>query len=333
METHRIEIILRAAEPIAHAEGTIGNSQVAMRRKVRLPNGRWTKVPYVTGDTMRHGLREAGTYALLEAAGMLHEASTLTEAALRLLFSGGMVLGAANDVVKIEEARAFREMLPHISLLGGCVGNRIEPGKIEVGDAMLICDEWLHLTPRWMIDWMTQEGVESSGAREHLEMVQRVRMDPSLDPKKRLLMSGDEQAKVATRLLASESASARDDAADKDRTKSTMMPFSYETIAAGSMFSWRVDCVTHTQIEHDTLWVMLAAFLARARVGGKKGTGHGLLVPVIARGMEREIVATTPEMDALEVTGDARAPELRRFVAHVQDRKDAIRATLDKVIA
>ena len=333
MQTHRIEMILRAQEPISHAEGTIGNSQVAMRRKVRLPSGRWTKVPYVTGDTMRHGLREAGTYALLEAAGLLHDGPALSEAALRLLFSGGMVLGAASDAVKIDEARRFRELLPHISLLGGCVGNRIEPGKIEVGDAMLICDEWHHLTPAWMTEWMRVEGIETSGAREHLEMVQRVRMDPGLDPKKRLLMSDAESARVETRLLASEAASARDDAAGKDRAKSSMMPFSYETIAAGSMFSWRVDCVTHTQIEYDTLWVMLAAFLSRARVGGKKGTGHGLLVPVIARGMEREITATTASMDALSVTGDARAPELQRFIAHVRDRKDAIRDALDKVVA
>ena len=69
MERHQIEIILRAAQPIAHAEGTVGNTQTIMRRKVRQPDGRFTRVPYVTGDTMRHGLREAGAYSLHEAAG------------------------------------------------------------------------------------------------------------------------------------------------------------------------------------------------------------------------------------------------------------------------
>ena len=333
MERHRIEILLRAEQPIAHAEGTIGNTQVAMRRKVRLPNGRWTKIPYVTGDTMRHGLREAGTYALLEAAGMLNAGPGLTEAALRLLFSGGMVLGAAAEVVRIEDARKMRELLPHIGLLGGCIGNRIEPGKIECGDAMLVCDEWHHLTPQWIVDMMTSDGAETSSAREHIELVQRVRMDPTLDSKKRALMSGTEQIKTENRLLASEVASARDDAAAKDREKSTMMPFTFETLAAGSLFVWKLDAVTHTQLERDTLYVMLAAFLARARVGGKKGTGHGLLVPVAARGLERDVSSSPASLDALAVTGDNRAPEIARFRAHVAQHADELKATLEKIQA
>lgn len=333
MERHRIEILLRAEQPIAHAEGTIGNTQVAMRRKVRLPNGRWTKIPYITGDTMRHGLREAGTYALLEAAGMLNAGPGLTEAALRLLFSGGMVLGAAAEVVRIEDARKMRELLPHIGLLGGCIGNRIEPGKIECGDAMLVCDEWHHLTPQWIVDLMTQDGAETSSAREHIELVQRVRMDPTLDSKKRALMSGTEQLKTENRLLASEVASARDDVAAKDREKSTMMPFTFETLAAGSLFVWKLDAVTHTQLERDTLYVMLAAFLARARVGGKKGTGHGLLVPVAARGLDRDVWSSTVLWRALAVTNDNRAPEIARFRAHVAQHADELKATLEKIQA
>jgi len=110
------------------------------------------------------------------------------------------------------------------------------------------------------------------------------------------------------------------------------MPFSYETLSAGSLFWWRIDAVTHTQIERDTLYVMIAAFLAKARVGGKKGTGHGLLEPIHARGFERQAIAPA-DLDLLSVAGDARAPEIARFRAHVSDRKDAVREWLGKVVA
>lgn len=328
-ERHQIEMILRAAQPIAHAEGTVGNAQVAMRRKVRLADGRWTRVPYITGDTMRHGVREAGAYALLEAASLL-ESPVLSEAALRLLFAGGMVMGSAADVVRMDEERAMRETIPILPLLGGCVGNRIVPGKLEVGDAWLVCDETSHIVPRWVSEWMAEEEIEQSGARAHVEMVQRVRMDPMLTPSKRLLLKASDDARVEQRLLDSELASERGDAKATKAAKATMMPFTYETIAAGSLFYWRIDAVTHSEIERDTLYVMLAAFLAKARVGGKKGTGHGLLEPIHARGINRQ--ASEPVApDALALTVDARAPEIARFRAHVGSRRDAVRDWLSGV--
>ena len=331
MERHQIEIILRAAQPIAHAEGTVGNTQTIMRRKVRQPDGRFTRVPYVTGDTMRHGLREAGAYSLLEAAGLL-DANSLSEAALRLLFSGGMVMGSASDAVRLDDERRMRETMPILSLLGGCVGNRIVPGKLEVGDAWLVCDETASILPKWVGEWTHEQEMESASARAHVELVQRVRMDPSLSPSKRVLLTSGATAAVEQRLLMSELASEREDAVGAKAAKSTMMPFSYETLSAGSLFWWRVDAVTHTQIERDTLYVMIAAFLAKARIGGKKGTGHGLLEPIHARGFERQAIAPA-DLDLLSVAGDARAPEIARFRAHVSDRKDAVREWLSKVVA
>lgn len=331
MERHQIEIILRAAQPIAHAESTVGNTQTIMRRKVRQPDGRFSRVPYVTGDTMRHGLREAGAYSLLEAAGMLETAS-LSEAALRLLFSGGMVMGAAADVVKMDDERRMRDTMPILSLLGGCVGNRIVPGKLEVGDAWLVCEETASILPQWVGEWSREQEMETASARAHIELVQRVRMDPSLSPTKRALLTSGATAAVEQRLLTSETASERGDAVAAKDAKSTMMPFTYETLAAGSLFWWRIDAVTHTQIERDALYVMIAAFLAKARVGGKKGTGHGLLEPVHARGFERQAVAPA-DLELLSIAGDARAPEIARFRAHVADRKDAVREWLGKVTA
>ena len=331
-EQHRLEFILRAKEPIAHAEGTIGNTQVVMRRKVCRPDGTFTRVPYITGDTMRHGLREAGSYALLQAAGLLDSAQ-LSEGALRLLFAGGMVMGAAADVVRLDDERRWRELAPHLALLGGCIGNRIVPGKIEVGDAWLICEETAtggQLSPT-VLDWLRTQERQTAPGRAHIEMVQRVRMDPMLNPAKRLLLSGDASAKVEQRLLASETASERDDHAGKDREKSAMMPFSYETVTAGSLFSWRVDCVTHSDVERDALAVMIAAFSTRMRVGGKKGTGHGLLEIVHAFGAHRQRTQSAPLAD-----DDFTAPTsgaLERFIERARATSPDLRKWLDEVRA
>jgi hypothetical protein len=331
MEQHKIEIVLRAEQPICHAEGTIGNTSVVMRRKVRLRDGRWTKVPIVTGDTLRHGLREAASLAYLQAAGLL-EAGALSEAALRLLFSGGMVVGAASDTIRLDEERRWRELIPHLALLGGCMGNRIIPGKVECGDAWLVCDETEHLVPEWIGAWMDEQEIQSTGAKSHVELVQRVRMDPTLSPEKRHLLSSGDATNAEQRLLRSDLASSLDDAAGKDRAKSTMMPFTYETVAAGSLFFWRLDVRTHSQLERDALSVMLAAFLANAKVGGKKGTGNGLLRAVEARGMRRT-GATPAGLDQLHLDGDTSAPELARWATHIESRRDAIREWLSAVVA
>ena len=71
MKRIRVDFVLEAVQPIAHHEEVIGNSAVAMRRKIRQPDGGWSRVPVVTADTMRHGLRETAAYFVLEHAGML----------------------------------------------------------------------------------------------------------------------------------------------------------------------------------------------------------------------------------------------------------------------
>lgn len=328
-EQHRLEFILRAREPIAHAQGTIGNTQVIMRRKVMMPNGTDAMVPFITGDTMRHGLREAGSYALLQAAGLLDDPQ-LSEGALRLLFAGGMVMGTAADVVRIEDERKWRELVPHLALLGGCIGNRIVPGKIEVGDAWLICEETVAggQLSKSVLEWLREEERMERPARAHVEMVQRVRMDPTLVPAKRLLLASGDANRVEQRLLASEVASAREDHAGKDREKSAMMPFSYETVVAGSLFAWRIDCVTHNDIERDALAMMVSTFANRMRVGGKKGTGNGLLDVVHAFGSHRprarEDLLTDEEVggggvvERFVARAQAQAAELRKWLGEVK---------------
>lgn len=326
METKRFEFMLEATTPIAHHSEVHGNHAIVMRRKVRLPDGAWAHVPVVTGDTMRHGLREAIAYAYLDAAGLLGD-TKLTEAALRLLFAGGMVTGRGDaSSIRLDHYHEMIELMPSLALLGGCAGNRVIPGRLTVDDAVLVCSESRALVPEWI--------VASAGhvdtCRAHVEISQRVRMDPTLDPGKRNLLTAAASGAVAGRLRSSEAASETDDALMRDSAKSSMMPRTFECISAGSVFSWGVTAQCWSELDVDTFMTMVAAFLANARVGGKRGTGHGLLRAVKAQGV---IVSRPSErMHPLDTTALAtKAGET--FRAHVAARKDRVRTFLETVDA
>lgn len=326
METKRFEFLLEAVTPIAHHSEVMGNHAIAMRRKVRLPGGGWANVPAVSADSMRHGLREAIAYAYLDAAGLLGDAK-LTEAALRLLFAGGMVTGRGDaSSIRLDHYHEMVELMPSLALLGGCAGNRVIPGRLIVDDAVLVCAESLALVPEWILE----SAGEVDTCRAHVEIAQRVRMDPTLDPGKRNLLTAAAAGDVAGRLRSSEEAGATDNAIMRDDAKSSMMPRTFECVAAGSLFSWSVTAQCWTDLDADTLVTMVAAFLSSARVGGKRGTGHGLLRPLKAQGV---IVSRPSErMHPLDTAALAtKAGET--FRAHVASRKDRVKKFLSEVDA
>jgi len=328
MRLKRYECVLEAALPIAHHEETIGNEAVIMRRKLR-HNGGWAHVPIITGDTMRHGMREAAAYALLEAAELLGE-EKLSEAALRLLFAGGMVTGRGSaGTINLDRYRELCELVPSMTLFGGCSDNRVIPGQLVVEDATLICEESVRYVPSWALAFAAEHFGELDTCRAHVEEVQRTRMDPTLSPQKRRLLPVGDQVEINRRLTASEQASAEGDAVGREREKSSMMPRRFERVAQGSCFSWACEATVYDDLQFDTFQVAMAAFLTNARVGGKRGTGHGLLRVVAGQDVR---FVTTAELTPVDVT--ALAEQVGSlFRSHVAKRKDRIAEFLRSVNA
>lgn len=324
MRTIRYDMILEARTPIAHHQESFGNEAVVMRRKVRQADGSWAMVPYLTGDTCRHGLREASAYVFLDAAGLLDTAK-LGEAALRLLFTGGMVTGRGDaSKISLDAYREMCELCPPLALLGGCTDNRVVPGRLICDEALLVCEEQRRYLPDWVLSWSELGALDT--CRAHVEEVQRVRMDPSLDPgKRKLLLTGD-QVEVTNRLAAGERAHEADDASSRDDAKSSMMPRRFERLAQGSLFYWSIVCDTHSPLDEDTLKVMLSAFLANARVGGKRGTGHGLLRPVAL--CDVSIKRPADQTTAITLDGQTFG---QLFRSHVAERREQIAAWLARV--
>jgi CRISPR type IV-associated protein Csf2 len=322
-EIIRFNVLLEAETPVAHHSESIGNTAIAMRRKIRQPDGSFANVPIITGDTMRHGLREAGAYALLRAANLLGE-HNLSEAALRLLFAGGMITGS-QDAVKLDEYHRMCELCPPLALLGGCVMNRSIPGRLQVDDALLVCSETAKFMPTDVTEYLN--AVQLQSCRAHVEEVMRVRMDPMLNPAHAPLLLEASAEAAAKKLKKSEKASESNDSIAKLESKSTMMPRSFETVVQGSLFLWGLSCTCTSDLDVDTLHTMVGEFLSRPVVGGKRGVGCGRLRPVHGW----KVIVTKPSEVSTEVSLARPAGEL--FSSHVAARADQVKEWLRGVVA
>ena len=332
LEQVRYEILVEAVTPIAHAEGTMGNHSLAMARKIRQRDGSFVRVPIITGDTMRHKLREAVTYVLLDAAGLLTgEGPQLTASALRLLFNGGMLTGkGSGSAVKLTEWRDMMRALPSLGLFGGCVNSHLIPGQMSVSDALLVCTETEHMIPAWVVDYCKAEGATLQTFRAHMDEEQRVRMDSTREPQKVRLLSAGERDAVERRQIASELAHDENDAVAKEVTKSSMLPRTREVVAPGSLFYWDVTATVYDALERDMFDTAVAAFLANAVVGGGSNTGHGRLRGVV--GNEVKLARPSEASEAMDLSAlSARKGDV--FRAHVREHAATMRKVLSEVDA
>lgn len=328
MDVTRYEMIVRAKQPIAHAQETIGNQSVLMRKRVRLPGGVYVQVPHVTGDTGRNKIRTAAALGTLHEAELLSDPQ-LSEGALRLLFAGGMMTGKGDAaVINIDRYRELVALFPPLALFGGCTDNRPVPGQVHVDDLNLICTEMRHLTPPWVLEWMERNGEKLDSCRASVEEVQRVRMDPVLKPEMHKLLNDTARANVQARQLTAEAAHETADSKLKAESKSAMLPRTHERIVQGSLFWFGIEARTYTDIEFDAFSFAVACLLNNFRVGGKQGTGHGLLEFVAGAR-----IAFAPGAGKLENVGSELAPKTGElYRAHVRARKDELKAWLTSAI-
>jgi len=323
------EFVLRAQQPIAHSAGTEGNHSYLMTRGQVQLDGSIVDIPIVSGDTMRHGLREAVAYAFLDAAGLLDKPA-FSKAALRLLFNGGMVTGRGDaSVIKLDLYREMVNLIPPLGLLGGCANNRVIQGYIWVDDALLICDETRHLLPSKILDWCEGQNFDISESTAYMEVAQRVRMDSTLEPNKVRLLSIPARVELNQTMVLSEEAHTNDDIIGIDETKCSMMPRTSERIKAGSLFYWSITGNIHSDLEMDTFNTMIATFLTNARVGGQKGRGCGLLKAIPGGAWDVSCSPFSERTSNMDL-----APELgKMFKAHVQERAAQVKKFLCEVDA
>lgn len=322
----RVEVLLEALQPIHQGSVTIGNHSELFTVPV-FRNGVMSRVPGVSADAMRHGLRERMGMLVLDAAGLVNGGGALSAEALRFLFNGGIMAGGAQGALKLREMRELNNAMPHIALLGGCTWNQINSGKTQVENAVLACAETRHHMPEWMLEHV---GGSLPAARVFVAEEQRVRGDAMREPVLRNLLSPGARDTSERLLEARETAAVEEDAKAAKASKGTMMPRTCSVIAQGALLYWAVTVTTHNVVEEDAFWTMLCAFLADCVVGGKSGSGHGRMRAIAAN----EVALARPSEQHRSVDLATVAPRVgETFRRHTQERAPEIRRILDTVTA
>ena len=98
-------------------------------------------------------------------------------------------------------------------------------------------------------------------------------MDPTLAGETKALLEPRQLELIDAQLDARAVAQTHDEIKD---SKCSMMPRQFEVVAAGSHFQWGLSSNVYSDLEADTLNLMLAAYLSDMQVGGKAGTATAL---------------------------------------------------------
>lgn len=124
--------------PLHHGAGTSGNTSLLRTQEVVLPDGGSALVPFVSGNSVRHGLRAALAWHLVRLLAVAD--GTLTKAVVDLLWSGGALTktGATAD---LSLAREVGRLLPQLALLGYSAGADMVAGTLHVSHLHLVCAE------------------------------------------------------------------------------------------------------------------------------------------------------------------------------------------------
>jgi hypothetical protein len=324
----RIDITAMALEAIHHGGGTLGNTQLLRMQEVVLKDGSVGRVPYISGNSFKHLIRDGAARFALEAMGVGD--GQLTKPVVDLLFSGGHLTkgGAAVDMTT---ARQLADLFPMLSLCGYSAGNMMVGSRINVDNLHLVCSE-----NHWRVPGeLTILRHVDKPAGNYLAEEFGTRHEALRQPHVAQLLLFEERA--------AEDAKRSDTARKKTPAKvegSSQMIFDFQVIRPGAML-W--GGITFTELSPGEL-LALRSGLSRAcqgahhdggflfRLGAKGSVGLGL-VSMRFRGALRAV--ETPafeESDALlpAIAGD---DGLESYAAGLRERREEILELLAQAVA
>ena len=252
VEDVRIGLTLTALDPIHHGAGTSGNTALLRTQTIVDPTtGRQASTPYVSGNSLRHAIRDALAWHLVRSLGV--ERGELTVGQVALLWSGG-ALSEPGAKIDVDRMRRVDELLPHLTTLGYSAGNDIVTSVLRVQHAHLVCSE-----NRWRLpDHLRghQHCGRPAGAFRGEEF--GTRHDPAGGPTDRLLadsgMFGASRSGVPTQMI-----------------------YDFQTIRAGAVLSTRLstEAATEAQLDAIATGVTHAAPDGEMILGARRAVGFG----------------------------------------------------------
>jgi hypothetical protein len=196
--------------------------------------------PYINGNAIRGKLRRLLMREFFQLIGL--EPENLKTKLYHIFFTGGVLTSTESSyaTVDLELRKEIRRLLPPLALLGGAIGNQMIPGKLKVGHAFPVCQEYAQYLP------------ERLKADKRVGMSVRSFTDESFNTRKDDLRAGraeDEQA--------------------------TQMKIEFECFIPGTKFyHWWV-LEWPTEIEKACFGRLIEVFQSSPFVGGKLSSGNG----------------------------------------------------------
>jgi hypothetical protein len=324
----RIDMVATAIDAIHHGAGISGNVSLLRTQAIITPEGLEEEVPFISGNSFKHMIREAGARYALAAMGV--EDGTLTKPVVDLLFSGGS-LSKAGAAVDLERARQLEGLFPLLSLCGYSAGNVMVPGKLYVDNLHLACEE-----NAWR---MPQEVAALPPAQKPAGYLRGdgfgTRHESSRRPHVARLLTDAENKRLAER--------AADNALVQHGNKgdSAQMIYEYEVIKPGAVLWGALHLDELTEMEYAALRSALTTACEGVgpdggllfRVGAKASIGCGR-VSIRFKGWVREPVAPaySESTDLARIAPEPTA-DLDPYITHLRENKDAILRALEEAFA
>lgn len=124
--------------PLHHGAGNAGNTALLRTEEIITADGQPASVPFVSGNSVRHAIREALAWHTLHTLNVPH--GSLTKASVDLLFTGGAITTTGAQV-DLGMARRVEDTYPALAMLGYAAQSDIVAGTLRVGSLMLVCAE------------------------------------------------------------------------------------------------------------------------------------------------------------------------------------------------
>lgn len=270
LKNYRLDGLISLQSPLSHIGESVGADSYLSTDVIVGEDGQPTECFVYSGNAFRGILRDCAASYMLERMGNMK----IPLESFYLLFSGGSLGGPQS--VDIDQARMYREAIPMLAIWGGGVGNQIIPGKLRVGSMYPICKESSSIIPERL-----RKPEAPSWKRMSFEK-SFTRMDDEKNDNRRayLLEAPKEQHKELQGTLAFDE-DAPPKAKEKKKTPgdapAQQMRYTVEMMAAGTMLYQRVDLTAVSEVQPGAFVSSLVKFASESYIGGKSGTGHGLV--------------------------------------------------------
>lgn len=315
-----------ALDPIHHGAGSEGNTQLLRTQDIMLEDGTPARVPFVSGNSFKHQIRDGGVKFALEVMGI--PAGSLTKPVIDLLFSGGALTKSGN-AVNLAQARDLATLFPILAVCGYAAGNFMQASKIRVGHLHLVCSENRWRMPEGLIGepHTAQRAAafrgEEFGTRHEPTRSQHVF---------KLLTPGDKKERLKA---------LSGDAPKSKAQRSQQMLYDFEVVRPGSR--WFSDIVFDDLTEMEL--VAMRSALERActgrhgealvfHVGAKSSVGMGRMAFVFDGGLRETLSppSFSPAEAITPLNDDADTDAMAAYINHLRENKDSIVEVLNSVV-